>query len=72
MIDMPISEGCDRFGIILMNDTVSKEMHDKINERASELFYEAQASLNTFLWVYGYQWENGIVFKRKETNNGLQ
>ena len=55
MIDMPISEGCDRFGIILMNDTVPKEMHDKINERASELFYEAQASLNTFLWVYGYQ-----------------
>lgn len=65
MIDLPISEGCDRLGVLFMNDSVSEEMQDKINEKANEIFGNAQEEFDKFLESNGYQWLNGIILKTK-------
>ena len=65
MYDMGISEGCEKLGVLFMNDSVPEHAQDFINEKANEYFHEAQASFNSFLFLYGFEWEMGVIKKRR-------
>lgn len=64
MIDLPISEGCDRLGVLFMNDSVFEEAQNKINDKADEIFASAQEEFNDFLELNGYEWLNGIIRRK--------
>ena len=64
MMDLPISEGCDKLGVLFMDDSVSEEMQDTINELANEILQEAQNSFAMSLFLSGYEWNNGVIYKR--------
>lgn len=66
MIDLPISAGCDRLGVWFMSDDVSEEMQETINEKANEIFGNAQEEFDKFLEMNGYEWLNGVIKKKKE------
>ena len=61
MLDLPISEGCERLGVWFMNDAVSQTMQDKINVKADKIFSKAQKEFDNYLKANGYGWINGII-----------
>ena len=67
MYDMSVSWGCDRFGVMFMTDNVSVKMHSKINDKADEIFYNAQEEFIRFLASNGYKMEMGVIRKAKST-----
>jgi hypothetical protein len=66
MMDLAISEGCSDLGVWFMNDSVSEEMQNKINDEADKIVAEAQDKLAKFLESNGYEWANGVIFKATE------
>ena len=65
MIDLAISEGCDRLGVWFIADDVSGEMQERINKKANEIFENAQEEFDRFLEVNGYKWINGVIKKKQ-------
>lgn len=70
MVDKEVSWGCNRFGIMFMTDNVSKDIQDKINDKADEIFWAAQKELDKYIASLGLQWEMGVVgvFKGSESH----
>ena len=66
MMDLPISEGCSDLGVWFMNDSVSEEMQDIINNKADEIIAQAQDQLAAFCNLHGYEWANGVIYKITE------
>ncbi len=66
MIDLPISGGCERLGVWFMNDDVSETMQNKINDKADEIFGDAQEKFDNFLELNGYEWLNGVIRRKKQ------
>ena len=64
MIDLPISGGCERLGVWFMNDSVPEAMQNKINDKADEIFGNAQEEFDSFLELNGYEWLNGIIRRK--------
>lgn len=71
MMDLAISEGCSNLGVWFMNDSVSEEMQNKINDEADKIFADAQDKLAAFLELHGYEWANGVIFKAHKKGNNL-
>lgn len=63
MMDLPISEGCERMGVWFMNDTITEEEQNAINAKANKIFRDAQGEFDDFLKKNGYTWFNGIIGK---------
>lgn len=66
MMDLPISEGCSDLGVWLMNDSVSEEMQNKINDEADKIIEEAQDKLAKFLKSHGYELVCGVIRKQQQ------
>ena len=66
MMDLPISDGCHKLGVLFMSDSVTKEMQNSISELANKIFYEAQNNFAMSLALSGYEWENGVIYKRQK------
>jgi hypothetical protein len=61
MMDLPISEGCSDLGVWFMDDSVSEEMQNKINDEADKIIEEAQDKFVEFLKSHGYELVCGVI-----------
>lgn len=67
MYDMAISWGCDRLGVMFMTDNVSAKMQNIINNKADEIFQNAQEEFVKFLTANGYEYRMGVIRSNKFT-----
>ena len=61
MYDIPLSDGCVRLGVMYMADSVSRKMHNKINDKAEEILYKAKEEFDNYLRENGYSWDMGVI-----------
>ncbi len=66
MYDMALSDGCARLGVMYMADSVSSKMHQKINDKAEEILFNAKEEFDKYLTDNGYEWQMGVIRKKGE------
>ena len=67
MFDLPISYGCDRAGVMFMNDDIDEATQNAINDKANALFEKFMKDFNKFVESKGAKYEMGVICKKGKT-----
>lgn len=63
--ELCINDSSDKLGIMFFDDNVPADIAEKINNKAEELFYNAQTTLCDYIKSLGYKCSMGVIYKQR-------